>query len=192
MAIHTQHDHELSEEERKRARLTLDIDPQLHLRIKVAAAQAHCSMREYTERLLQNAVPTTLSIPDGQQRPATEDCTDDPADLLHEARSAFAESRPVFDQTAIAAFCQRWRITELALFGSVLRTDFRPDSDVDVLVTFADDARWSLIDEVQMTDELESIISRKVDLLSRQAVEASHNWIRRRAILNTARVIYAA
>jgi len=44
----------------------------------------------------------------------------------------------------IAEFCRRWKITELALFGSVLRDDFRPDSDVDVLVTFAPDAPWSL------------------------------------------------
>ena len=49
-------------------------------------------------------------------------------------------------EPAIAAFCQRWQIVELALFGSVLRADFRPDSDVDVLVTFADNAAWNAID----------------------------------------------
>ena len=58
------------------------------------------------------------------------------------------------DQEKIAEFCQRWKITEFALFGSVLRDDFRPDSDVDVLVTFAPDAEWSLFDDVDMEEEL--------------------------------------
>jgi predicted nucleotidyltransferase len=98
----------------------------------------------------------------------------------------------VLDPALIRAFCQRWRVTELAFFGSVLRADFRPDSDVDVLVTFAEDAPWSLLDEVQMVDELESIVGRTVDLVSRQAVEASPNWIRRRSILENAQVVYAA
>ena len=98
----------------------------------------------------------------------------------------------VLDLAPILAFCQRWRITELAFFGSVLRADFRPDSDVDVLVTFAEDAPWSLLDEVQMVDELESIVGRTVDLVSRQAVEASPNWIRRRSILENAQVVYAS
>src|SRR5919199_2903142 len=98
----------------------------------------------------------------------------------------------VLDLAPIRAFCQRWRITEFAFFGSVLRADFGPDSDVDVLVTFAEDAPWSLLDEVQMVDELESIVGRTVDLVSRQAVEASPNWIRRRSILENAQVVYAA
>lgn len=50
----------------------------------------------------------------------------------------------------IAAFCERWHVRELALFGSVLRGDFRPQSDVDVLVSFAPDAGWSLLDLVDM------------------------------------------
>ena len=92
----------------------------------------------------------------------------------------------------IAEFCRRWKIRELALFGSVLREDFGPDSDIDVLVTFASDADWSLLDHVQRQDELGTILGRKVDLLSRRAVERSENWIRRRAILESAEIVYAA
>ena len=93
---------------------------------------------------------------------------------------------------AIAAFCRRWKITELALFGSVLREDFGSDSDVDVLVTFAPEARWTLLDFVTMKDELEGMIGREVDLVTRAAVEQSANWIRKREILNTARSFYVA
>lgn len=92
----------------------------------------------------------------------------------------------------IEAFCRRWRVQELDVFGSVLREDFGPESDVDVLVTFAPHARPSLFDLVTMQDELEAILGRKVDLLERKAVEANHNWIRREAILHTAQPIYRA
>ena len=94
-------------------------------------------------------------------------------------------------QEKIAAFCQRWNITELALFGSVLRNDFGPDSDVDVLATFAPDSRRTLLDEAKMEIEFELILGRKVDLLSRSAVEHSRNWLRRDEILSTAEAIYA-
>ena len=97
----------------------------------------------------------------------------------------------VLEPAALRAFCQRWLIDELSLFGSVLREDFGPDSDIDVLVSFAEDAPWSLMDEVEMVDELEVILGRKVDLVSRQAVERSHNWIRRHNILGSAQVVYA-
>jgi uncharacterized protein len=93
---------------------------------------------------------------------------------------------------AIAAFCRRWRITELALFGSVLRDDFGPDSDIDVLVTFDPEARWSLFDWVDMNDELEALLGREVDLVGKRSVERSENWIRRREILGTARPYYVA
>ena len=92
----------------------------------------------------------------------------------------------------IGEFCRRWRVTELALFGSVLRDDFRADSDVDLLVSFAPDAGWTLLDHVEMEEELEGIFGRPVDLVSRRAVEASPNWIRRREILETAQPIYVA
>ena len=92
----------------------------------------------------------------------------------------------------IAEFCQRWKIVELSLFGSVLRDDFRPDSDVDVLVRFAPDAEWSLLDHVAMEEELSVIFGRKVDVVSRSAIERSENYIRRKAILGTAQSYYVA
>ena len=76
-------------------------------------------------------------------------------------------ARIALDQEKIAEFCQRWKITEFALFGSVLRDDFRSDSDVDVLVTFAPEADWSLFDHIDMQEELSGLIGRKVDLVSR-------------------------
>ncbi|HEY9812242.1 MAG TPA: nucleotidyltransferase family protein [Candidatus Sericytochromatia bacterium] len=92
----------------------------------------------------------------------------------------------------IADFCQRWQITEFAFFGSVLRDDFRPDSDVDILVTFAPNAHRTLFDLVDMQDELEAMFRRKVDLVSRRGIEQSRNYLRRKAILSSAEVIYVA
>jgi predicted nucleotidyltransferase len=92
----------------------------------------------------------------------------------------------------IAAFCRKWNVAELSLFGSALRDDFAPDSDIDLLVTFAEDADWSLLDHAQMELELIEILGREVDLLTRRSVERSQNPIRRRAILESARRIYRA
>lgn len=92
----------------------------------------------------------------------------------------------------ITEFCQRWQITEFALFGSVLREDFRPDSDIDVLVTFAPEAHHTLFDLVHMENELKAIFQREVDLVSRRGVEQSRNYLRRNEILSSAQVIYAA
>lgn len=89
----------------------------------------------------------------------------------------------------ISEFCQRWQIVEFALFGSVLRDDFRPDSDIDCLVSFQADSPWSLFDLVQMQIELEQIFIRKIDLISKSAIERSENWIRRQEILSTAQNI---
>jgi len=80
-------------------------------------------------------------------------------------------------------FSRRWQIDELSLFGSVLREDFRPDSDVDVLVRFCPQAQHTLFDMVRMQDELQSILGRKVDLVSRRGVEMSRNYLRKKAIL---------
>ncbi len=92
----------------------------------------------------------------------------------------------------IAAFCRNWKIREFALFGSVLRDDFGPDSDVDCLVEFASDADRSLLDVIRAEQELSDLLGRPVDLVERPEVERSENWIRRRHILDSARVIYAA
>lgn len=94
--------------------------------------------------------------------------------------------------TAIQQFCEQWQITEFALFGSVVSTSFHEESDIDVLVSFSDNASITLFDLVIMTDELEAIFHRKVDLLTRRSVEQSENHIRRRNILDSAQVIYAA
>lgn len=94
-------------------------------------------------------------------------------------------------QEQLTDFCRRWEVSELALFGSALRADFRPDSDVDVLVSFAPSARRTLFDIVKMQDELEELFGRKVDLVERRAIERSENYIRRRSILRNARVVYA-
>ncbi len=95
-------------------------------------------------------------------------------------------------QDKIRDFCLKWKITELALFGSVLREDFRSSSDIDVLVSFAPAARWSLMAMVEMQDELEKILGRKVDLVERSAIERSENYIRRRHILASAEPFYVA
>lgn len=92
----------------------------------------------------------------------------------------------------LVEFCQRWKVSEFALFGSVLRDDFRPDSDIDVLITFAPDAKRGLMTLTKMKYELEDLLGREVDLVNKHAVEASHNWIRRNEILGTAQVIYVA
>ena len=92
----------------------------------------------------------------------------------------------------IAAFCQKWKITELALFGSVLREDFRPDSDVDVLVTFSSDSDWELEHLLDMKEELESLFGRAVDLVEKRLVEESRNYIRRKHILFHMEAVYAA
>jgi predicted nucleotidyltransferase len=92
----------------------------------------------------------------------------------------------------IAAFCQRWQITELAFFGSVLRDDFRSDSDVDVLATFAPGVERSLFDHIAMEEALSTLLGWKVDLVSRRAIERSSNWIRHKAILETAEPFYVA
>ncbi|HIK15361.1 MAG TPA: nucleotidyltransferase family protein [Leptolyngbyaceae cyanobacterium M33_DOE_097] len=91
----------------------------------------------------------------------------------------------------IKAFCDRWQIIEFALFGSVLRDDFRPDSDIDVLVTFAPEAKRGLSETLQMKDELQTIFGRKVDFIVKAAIERSENWLRRKNILESAQVIYA-
>lgn len=103
---------------------------------------------------------------------------------MDELRSRHAEQ--------LAGFCARWRIRELALFGSVLRDDFRAESDIDILVTFEPNHPWSIVDHLQMEAELSALFGRRVEMTSRLAVESSPNWLRRREILRTARTLYAA
>ncbi|MEA5619052.1 nucleotidyltransferase domain-containing protein [Cronbergia sp. UHCC 0137] len=96
------------------------------------------------------------------------------------------------DYEQIAAFCQQWKIIELALFGSVLRDDFQPDkSDVDVLVVFDPDAHWTLFDLVDIQDNLKDILGRDVDLIERESIEQSFNHQRKKEILGSYKVVYA-
>src|SRR5205807_1142299 len=93
----------------------------------------------------------------------------------------------VIDRDRIEDFCRRWSVTEFALFGSILRDDFRPDSDVDVLVTFAPGAPWTLWDLSRMRTELQSIFGRDVDLVEKKALR---NPYRRQAILADYQVLH--
>lgn len=98
----------------------------------------------------------------------------------------------IISKEKVTAFCQKWNISEFAVFGSVLRQDFGPDSDIDVLVTFAPNTKWSLLDHVEMQDELSALLGRSVDLVSKRGIERSRNAIRRKEILGSAEVVYAA
>jgi uncharacterized protein len=93
---------------------------------------------------------------------------------------------------SIAAFCKRWQIKELSFFGSILRSDFRPDSDIDVLVTFSPEAKWNFEDFITMKDELEAVLGHPVDFVEKHLVEQSKNYIRRKHILSHAEAIYVA
>jgi predicted nucleotidyltransferase len=95
-------------------------------------------------------------------------------------------------QAEIEAFCRRYHIKRLSLFGSVLRDDFGPDSDVDVLVDFEGGVDLGLLEIVSIEHELSGILGRKVDLADREEVRRSENYIRRRHILNTAETVYVA
>jgi uncharacterized protein len=87
----------------------------------------------------------------------------------------------------ISTFCAKWKISEFALFGSVLREDFGPDSDVDVLIEFAEHAGWSLLEWVEMIEELKSIFGREIDLASKRGLR---NPFRRQQILTTREIVY--
>ena len=89
----------------------------------------------------------------------------------------------------ISDFCRRWHVKEFSLFGSVLGEEFRPDSDIDVLVSFEEKVNWSLYDLVDMKDELKSIFGRDTDIVEKEAIR---NPFRRRSILMNREVLYAA
>src|SRR5688500_15357122 len=103
--------------------------------------------------------------------------------------AAVALERLGLTPEALSELCRRWRIAELALFGSVLRDDFRPDSDVDLLVTFEPETDHSLLDVIALQQEIEDLVGRPIDLVERRALR---NPFRRRDILRTHRVLYAA
>lgn len=90
----------------------------------------------------------------------------------------------------IKIFCSKWRIKEFSIFGSFNSEEFDKNSDIDVLVDYFDDAKWSLFDVVDMREELKSIFGRNIDLVSKRAVINSKNKFRKDSILNSAKVIY--
>ena len=92
-------------------------------------------------------------------------------------------------QQEIENFCQRWKIKEFYLFGSVLRKDFNKQSDIDVMIQSFPDPGWGW-KIVTMNDELEQLFGRKVALIFKDAIERSQNWIRREDILSSAKLIY--
>ncbi len=107
----------------------------------------------------------------------------------HNARAIKNIEVPMIE---IIQFCDRWQISEFALFGSVLRSDFRPDSDIDVMVQFLMEAHPTFLSLEQMEEELKIIFNREIDLITRSGIETSRNYLRRQEILSSAQVIYAA
>jgi hypothetical protein len=93
---------------------------------------------------------------------------------------------------SIERFCAKWKIKEFAFFGSVLRQDFGPDSDVDVLIRLDGNSKLGFFDLVRMEDELSSILGRRAEIFTRRGLEMSQNEIRKRDILQSAEVVYAA
>ncbi|NJL37995.1 MAG: nucleotidyltransferase [Leptolyngbyaceae cyanobacterium RM2_2_4] len=80
----------------------------------------------------------------------------------------------------------------MSFFGSVLREDFRSDSDIDIIVSFEDNSTWGILELVRMKRELKTLLGREVDLMTKKSIEQSHNWIRRQEILGTAQIVYVA
>ncbi|WP_338461501.1 nucleotidyltransferase domain-containing protein [Synechococcus elongatus IITB7] len=102
------------------------------------------------------------------------------------------QSRLGIDTEELISFCKRWEILELAFFGSILRDDFCTSSDIDVLVSYQPTAKRGLIEKIRMKEELSSLFNRNVDLVSKKAIESSHNWLRRKNILDSAEIVYVA
>ena len=101
-----------------------------------------------------------------------------------------SESVSFFPRELIAEFCQRWQIDELAVFGSMVSGEAGTGSDLDELVQFSADAQWSLLDHVQMQQELATLVGPSVDLVSKRALDRSSNWMRRESILESAEVVF--
>lgn len=96
---------------------------------------------------------------------------------------------PSLSHAQLVSFCDRWGIVELAIFGSAARGDLRPDSDLDILVSFAPDQSISLLYLAEMELEMEELCGREVEIVTRRSVEASRNSIRREEILESAQPI---
>jgi hypothetical protein len=99
-------------------------------------------------------------------------------------------NRLAITEEKLIEVCRQWNIAELALFGSVLREDFRENSDIDLLISFAPDAPQGLLTLVRIKHQLEDLLDRPVDLVIKKAIQEGGNWIRRQEILSTAVIIY--
>ena len=107
-------------------------------------------------------------------------------------RSVIEKNLNIISERGIEDFCKKWNVSELAFFGSVLGDDFTPSSDVDVLISFVPNCAPGLVGFNNMARELEQLFGRRVDLITRKAVERSPNHIRKSSILSSAEVFYAA
>lgn len=110
--------------------------------------------------------------------------------LIREKINPHLQERLGIPPGEIAQLCQRWNITQLALFGSVLNDQFHDDSDIDLLISFAPNARQGLLTLAKIKYELEAKIGRKVDIVHKESIENSENWIRCNEILNHTQIIH--
>ncbi|WP_373480082.1 nucleotidyltransferase family protein [Geminocystis sp.] len=92
----------------------------------------------------------------------------------------------------IIKFCQRFKIQQLAVFGSILRDDFNVDSDIDFLITLSSDVKLNLTFFQLMETDLKNLVNRDIDIIFKDNLKRSSNWIRKKEILTTAEVIYEA
>ena len=116
-------------------------------------------------------------------------------ELIESERMMMIDKKTIYQRLGIKskqlqAFCQKAKIIELCLFGSILRDDFRPDSDIDILVTFIRNINISLLQFVDLEYQLKDLLKRNVDLIEKSVVDKDFNWIRRQGILNNYQVIY--
>jgi hypothetical protein len=93
-------------------------------------------------------------------------------------------------EAQVEAFCRRWKIVEMGVFGSAVRGELRPDSDIDFLVTFEPEADLGFHQLFRIEEELASLVGRPVDIVTRRSVEASQNYIRRQSILSSVVPLY--
>ena len=93
------------------------------------------------------------------------------------------------DKNKIKVFCKKWKIQELAIFGSFIRDDFNDQSDIDVLITFLPKVTWGF-EIAELREELSLIFNRKIDLLNKRSLELSKNSYKKDEILKSCKVIY--
>lgn len=111
---------------------------------------------------------------------------------MKDEMKSVGKPRIPLDMEKIKQFCEKWKIVEFSLFGSVLTDDFRPDSDVDVMVEFAEDARPTFFTLTDIEDGLKEMFGHEIDLVTKRSVTTSENHLMRRSILSNKRTLYAS